>query len=233
MAVSGQKLSGENLPSRPLKRASFVSSVFKTFEQLGIPVSHPAGSILFEEGKPSAGIYLVRTGQIKLTATGIEGRCMILRIARPGDILGLSAILNGTENEITAKALTPCDLTHIDHNLLMELLEGTTNAGWHILVALARDHREIFQCAKRLALFPLASARIAQVLIGFARPDPTVKPSSSFLMVLSHTELASLVGTSRETVTRLLNDLERKRIIARDDANITILQFAKLEKLAH
>jgi CRP/FNR family cyclic AMP-dependent transcriptional regulator len=52
-------------------------------------------------------------------------------------------------------------------------------------------------------------------------------------MVLSHAELANVVGTSRETVTRLLNELERKRFIARDDTNVTILQFAKLEKLAH
>ncbi len=228
MPVSGQKLS-----SRRLKLAPLIPSTFKIFEQLGVQVSYPAGALIFEEGKPAEGIYLVRSGQIKLTATVAEGRSMILRIAQPEDVLGLSAILNGAGNEITAKALTPCNLIHIDHDSFMEFFEGTTNAGWHALLALARDHREVFQCARRLALFPLASARIAQVLIGLARTDSTEKPSLSFYMVLSHAELASLVGTSRETVTRFLNELERKRIIARDDANVTILQFAKLEKLAH
>jgi CRP/FNR family transcriptional regulator len=233
MPVSGQKLSSGKLSSRRLKPAPFVPSTFKTFEQLGVQVAYPAGALLFEEGKPAEGIYLVLSGQIKLTATAVEGRSMILRIAQPGEVLGLSAILNGTGNEVTAKALTPCNLIHIDHDSFMEFFEGTTNAGWHALLALARDHREVFQCARRLALFPLASARIAQVLIGFAQTDPAAKPSSSFLMVLSHAELASLVGTSRETVTRFLNELERKHIIARDDANVTILQLAKLEKLAH
>lgn len=204
----------------------------ENFAHLGVDLLHPAGTVIFSEGSTVDDIYLIQSGQIKLRATTPGGRTMILRIARPGDILGLSAALNRSPYEVTAETLTPCTLTHIAQTSFFRFVETAAYTGLQALLVLARDHQEIFLCARRLALFPLASSRIAQVLIELAHSNLSAKPGSPFLMVLSHAELASFIGTSRETVTRLLNQLERSRIIARKSESIKILQLSKLEQLA-
>ncbi len=214
---------------RQLKSADLL----QIFAPLGTKMSCLAGTVIFEEGRPADGIYLIENGQLKLTASADDGRSMIVRIAGEGDVLGLSAVLNETVHETTAKTLMPCYLVYIAPAAFLEFLGSVAGAGVHALAALARDHREVFLCARRLALFPLASSRIAQVLIDLSRSDPKAKAPRTFMMVLSHAELASLVGTSRETVTRLLNDLERKRIITRDRSCVTILKPAELVKMAN
>lgn len=208
-------------------------TIFNTFGHLGVSVIHPAGSVLFEEGGPTTGIYLVREGQIKLSCSAGRERSMILRIAQTGEILGLSAVLNGCGHEMTAKALTDCDLVHIAAVVFMDFLKGFAEAGTQALVALAKDHREVFLSARRLALFPLASSRMAQVLIALSHAGSAGETSPRFSMLLTHSELASLIGTTRETVTRVLNDLERQKIIARNEMSVTILKPAKLAQLAH
>ena len=213
-------------PQSPISRA------LTSFMHLGTEMSHSAHTTVFQEGKIANWIYLVQSGQLKLSSSDSGGRTMLLRIARTGDVLGLSAALNGLPYETTAQTLSPCNLTQIEGGAFLGLAEKAAPAGFQALSVLAREHREIFLSMKRLALFPLASARIAQVLIAFACPEPTSKPASSFVMALNHAELASLVGTSRETVTRLLNRFERDRVIARHHSEVKILHLAKLRQLA-
>lgn len=208
-------------------------SILRTFTHLGFSVSHPAGTVLFQEGEPADGIYLVQDGQIKLGCSAGPDRSMILRIAQAGEILGLSAMLNECNHEMTAQALTSCELTHIAPKVFMNFVNDFAAAGAHALTALARDHREVFLSARRLALFPRASTRMAQVLIGFSHAGTGKKETASFLLLLTHAELANLIGTTRETVTRVLNELERQKVIARNQALVTILKPAKLEQLAH
>lgn len=202
-----------------------------SFMHLGTEMSYSSHSTVFQEGRIANWIYLVQSGQLKLSSAS-GGRTMLLRIARAGDVLGLSAVLNGLPYETTAQTLTTCDLTHIEGTAFLGLAEKAAPAGFQALTVLAREHREVFLSAKRLALFPLASSRIAQVLLAFASSERSSKPVSSFIMALNHTELASLVGTSRETVTRLLNQLERDRVISRNNSEVRILNLAKLRELA-
>lgn len=237
MASQGQRGGARRPPSAQSSNAfgkdQSDQPIFKTFGHLGFSVIHPAGSVLFEEGEPTTGIYLVQTGQIKLSCSSGQERSMILRIARTGEILGLSAILNGCGHEVTAKTLTECDLVHIAPEVFLDFLKGFAEASTHALVVLARDHREVLLSARRLALFPLASSRMAQILIAFSHANMTEKASASFPMLLTHSELASLIGTTRETVTRVLNDWERQKIIARREAFLTILKPTKLARLAN
>jgi CRP/FNR family transcriptional regulator, cyclic AMP receptor protein len=203
------------------------------FSKIARLIAHPSGSIIFKEGDPADGIFLVCDGQVKLSATAPGGHTMILKIARPGDVLGLSSMLNYLPHEVTAQTLVPCHFKHITQQLFLSFLEAYAEAGYMTALTLAKENREVFMGTRRLALSPSAAARIAQVLIGFAHSDAAREPAPRFPMMLTHAELASLAGTSRETVTRLLNQFERNGIISRDDSLITIVQFSQLEQLAH
>ncbi|HET7348897.1 MAG TPA: cyclic nucleotide-binding domain-containing protein, partial [Acidobacteriaceae bacterium] len=70
-----------NLPDDAIER----------FDEIAMQIAYPSRSIVFEEGQRASGIFVVCSGQIKLSATSRDGRTMILKIALPGDVLGLTA----------------------------------------------------------------------------------------------------------------------------------------------
>ena len=203
------------------------------FTNITRQVTYPSGAVVFKEGQAVAEVYLLSEGKVKLFAKSSGGHTMIAKIAKPGDVLGLSAMLNDLPHEVTAETLCPCSLKHVDRPVFLRFLQTYAEAGYIAALVLAKEHREVFLGARRLALSPSASARIAQLLIGFADSEAPSSSSASFYLALSHAELASLGGVSRETVTRVLNQLERDGIISRDDSHLTILQRPQLERLAN
>ncbi len=236
MSLSGSPSDRKTVRGKPRARPDFLNLVKGTLEHFNNivrQIAHSEGSIAFKEGDTAAGVYVVCDGEVKLYATSPDSRTMILKIARSGDVLGLSATINNLPYEVTAETLSPCNFKHIDQNLFLSFLQKHAEAGYTAALTLAKEHRQLVLGARRLALSPSAATRIAQILIEFASLDDTRKPTSRFPMVLTHAELASLVGASRETVTRILNQFERDGIISRADSAVTILRRSQLEKLAN
>ncbi len=211
---------------------SLTNGALERFRNIAQQVAHPGGSIVFKEGDPVNGVFLVCTGQVKLFAASPAGHTMILKIARPGDMLGLSATLNDLPHEVTAETLVPSTMTHIERKVFLDFLGTYAQAGYNTALAIAKEHREIFVSARRFALSLSASARVVQILMELARSDAKRQAPPCFPLMLTHAELASMAGTSRETVTRLLNQLERDGIISREDSVMTIHHLSRLEQLA-
>jgi CRP/FNR family transcriptional regulator, cyclic AMP receptor protein len=222
-------------PFKALARPSFLAltgAELEQFQSIAQEITHPAGAVIFSEGDAASGIYLVCSGQVKLTTTSEDHHRMILKIAQPGDLLGLSAMLNDLPYEVTAQTLVQSSFKYIARQQFLDFIRNSVKAGFATALALAKEHHEVFLGARRLALSPSATARIAHVLIEFLHSAGTQGSSHSFPLMLTHAELASLAGTSRETVTRLLNQFEREGIIARRDSTVTVMQLSHLEKLA-
>ncbi len=85
----------------------------RRFEEIGSPVSLPGHAVLFREGQLCNTVFVVCTGQLKLTTTSKDGRTLILRLAVPGDVLGLSATLGDMPYEVTAETVEPTILRSI------------------------------------------------------------------------------------------------------------------------
>ena len=202
------------------------------FQTIAQEITHPAGAVIFSEGDPASGVYLVCSGQVKLTTSSGDHHRMILKIAQPGDLLGLSAILNELPYEVTAQTLVQSTFKYVARQFFLDFIRSSVNAGYAAALALAKEHHEVFLGARRLALSPSATARIAHVLMEFMHSAGTEESSHVFPMMLTHAELASLAGTSRETVTRLLNQFEREGIITRHDSMVTVMRPTQLEQLA-
>jgi len=201
------------------------------FDEIAMQISYPSRSIVFEEGQRAAGIFVVCSGQIKLAATSRDGRTMILKIAVPGDVLGLSATLNDQPYEVTAETLEPCQIRSVRRRDFLEFLSHYGDVSRHAAQVIAREYHEVFLDARRLALSGSAAGRLAQLLLDWARTNSCGKPELRFTMALTHEELANMAGTSRETVTRLLNQFERDDLIARKGASIVILRPADMERM--
>src|SRR6476620_7902298 len=92
---------------------SMPEPLIKAFEALKITHAYPKGAMLFFEGQPSNGVYMLCCGRVKLTTYSKDGKAMILRVAEPGEILGLSATVSDGNYEATAEVMDACQVNFI------------------------------------------------------------------------------------------------------------------------
>jgi len=208
------------------------TAALEDFDGLGTQVSVSSETIIFEEDSPTRGVFVICTGQVKLSCFSKQGKTLILKIAGPGDVLGLGAALSGSANEVTAEAIEPVELKRIPRLEFMAFLERHGEASMHAAQALSGEYRAAFFDVRRLALSSSAAARLAGVLLDWGRVAGCGKPEMKFTMAMTHEELASLIGSSRETVTRMLGKFKKEKLIEVRGATIRVLSPERLEQLA-
>lgn len=189
------------------------------------------GMPLFAEGEPGRGIYILRTGRALVSITSSEGRVVILRSARSGDVLGLNAVLRGSAYEMTVKALEPCRTDFIPRAGVLDLLENPAGAR-AVMTILSRELTDLTERARLLLLPQTASARLAKLLLEWSRENGFHASSASRIdRVFTHEEIAQMICSSRETVTRLFASLSRRKIIQIDPESIVIRDGTALENM--
>lgn len=202
-------------------------------ESVSISAECPRGATFFRQGDRCDAVYVLCSGRVKLSTTSSEGRTMILRIADPGYVLGLSAILSEGIHEVTVEALEPCQVKVINRRPLLEMLERYGDAGMGAARALASECSSGFDEVRRIGLPASPAGRVARLLLDWtAEKSRTHKAKVSVAMPLTHEELASMTATSRETVTRTLSRFRRDNLITIKGISLTVLQPAALEQLS-
>jgi CRP/FNR family transcriptional regulator len=203
------------------------------FESLGTEARHLRGERIFSEGEPAGQIFVLHEGRIKVSVTSREGRTIILRIAEKGQILGLSAALLGNEYEATAEALEPCRVIAIPvwefKRFLMQHPEAAMEATRWAL----KEYRNLFNDVCRLALPSTVAGRLASLLLDWLKGRHESGHMDPRLIVpLTHEEIADMTGTSRETVSRTLQQFQRDNVISIKGALLTVLRPEALEQMA-
>lgn len=187
---------------------------------------HGRGKVLFVEGEPARGVYILRTGRATVSISSSEGRVITLRMAHAGDVLGLNSVLRSSAYDATVKALEPCRTDFIPRAELMELM-GTSQAGAQaILKLLSHELNELTARTRSLLLPQTASARLAKLMVEWGTQSMRID------RVFTHEEIAQMICSSRETVTRLLAGLGRRKIIEVTANSILIRDHAALERMA-
>jgi CRP/FNR family transcriptional regulator len=201
------------------------------FDSIGVEACFPRGALLFQEDEPSRHVLVLCTGQVKLSCVSREGKTLILKIAGPGDVLGLSAILSGSPYEVTAEVIERSEVKTIRKQDFLRFIERHSEASLHAAKSLSQEYKTAFLDARRLALSGSAAGRLARVLLDWGAAAACGKPEMRFTMALTQEELASMTGTSRETVSRLLARFKREKLIAVSGASIVILAPNLLDKV--
>jgi CRP/FNR family transcriptional regulator len=186
---------------------------------------HPRGKILFAEGEPARGVHLLRTGRATVSISSSEGRVVILRLAQAGDVLGLNSILQNAAYETTVKALEPCRTDFISRTELIELMRKSQTVTHAITKILSRELAELTNRARSLVLPQTAVAKLARLLIELSKENGLDK-------IFTHEEFAQMICSSRETVTRLLANLDKRQIISVTSGSILICDRTTLEMIA-
>jgi len=194
---------------------------------------HGRGTILFAEGEPARGVYVLRTGRATVSISSSEGRVVMLRMAHAGDVLGLSSVLRNRSYDTTVKTLEPCRTDFIPRGELIELMQRNHAASQAILNLLSRELTELTDRAKSLLLPQTVSGRLAKLLLEWGKENSSDTSHTVRLdRILTHEEIAQMICSSRETVTRLLANLSRQRVIHVTSDSILIHDRSALERLA-
>lgn len=201
------------------------------FDHIGVLVRHGRGAKLFSEGDVARNVLVVCTGQVKLSTNSRDGKTMIVKIAVPGDLLGLNAALADAPHEVTAETIEPCTIKTVRQDQFVELLHRHGVASMNAAQSLSTEYWTVFRDALRLALSTTAGGRLAQLLLEWARAASCGGAELKFTLALTHEEIANMAGTSRETVTRLLNKFRREAWIRVHGSRVTILDESALDRL--
>jgi len=194
---------------------------------------HPHGKVLFAESEPSRGVYILRTGRATVSISSSEGRIVILRIAQAGDVLGLNAVLQSSPYDSTVKTLEPSRTVFISSEELRKLMQRSQPTMHAISMILSRELTELTDRAKSLLLPQTVSARLAKLLLEWCNGSELNGSRAVRIdRVFTQEEIARMICSSRETVTRLLAILSRRRIIGITSDSILITDRSALEAMA-
>ncbi len=223
----GCKASRENFFCR------FSPAVLRSLDEASHHTVMPDGALLFVEGQTPRGVFVLCSGKVKLYTTSKEGKVLILKQAEAGEVLGLSAAISGTNYEMTAETAVPCQLDFIGRQDFMALLQKEGEVGAHSALSLSREFQGAYRDIHDLVLARSSSGKLARLLLSSCAPPGVLASEELHLRsAMTHEEMAQRIGSSRETVTRLLSDLKKKRLIRLEGANLVIRNRTGLEALA-
>jgi CRP/FNR family transcriptional regulator len=191
----------------------------------------PPGAVLFVEGQLPRGVYIICSGRVKLTTTSRDGKTLILRIAEAGEVLGLHGTVSEKPHELTAETLQPCQLDFVKRDDFLKFLQSHPDACLHAAQHLSQDCQSAYEMIRSLGLSHSVSEKLARLLLEWASGGEETKEGIRIKVALTHEEIAQLIGTSRETVTRVLGEFREKQYAHLRGSTLLIRNKAALEKL--
>ena len=200
-------------------------------ERIKYASSFPQGAILFVEGQNPRGAYIICSGRVKLSTTSRDGKTLILRIAQPGEVLGLHATVSGKPYELTAEALQPCQLDFLKREDFMRFLQNHADACLNAAQHLSQNCEDAYEMIRSLGLSHSVSEKLARLLLEWASDGETTKEGIRIKISLTHEEIAQLIGTSRETVTRVLGEFREHHLAQLRGSTLLIQNKVGLERL--
>jgi CRP/FNR family cyclic AMP-dependent transcriptional regulator len=203
----------------------------KDFEAIKSLNVYPSNSVLFIEKEQPRGIFVLCEGQIKLSISSSEGKTLILKIARPGEALGLMAVVGGTPYQFTAETLRPSQVAFVRTEDFLRFLKNHREVYKNVVEQFVSSFEGVCNQLRTVGL-SAAPTRLARVLLDWSDRTGRERNGSRITMPLTHEEIAECIGSTRETVTRILTRFKDRRWITTRGASITIHDRRALEAIA-
>ncbi len=195
--------------------------------EVAVPRSFEAGNTVFREGDHSDACYVVRSGLFRVTRTYPDGRAITLATLMPGDFFGELAMLDGEVRSASVEAVDSGELLGLPAVDMLALLERNPEITVKVATALTRRLREANERISRQS-FQTVPSRVAGVLSQLAAEEIGDGVEREVTIRMKQADLAQLAGTSRESVSRFLADLERAGVVESGRARVTIIDPARL-----
>jgi CRP/FNR family transcriptional regulator, cyclic AMP receptor protein len=191
--------------------------------------THPANQVILLENDWGGSVYFIAQGWVKIRTYNLEGKEVTLNILGKGELFGEMAALDEVPRSTDVITLTGTIIGSMPSQDFVKLLQTEPMAGVRLSQLMARRLRQV---NRRLRLRESDSqSRVADTLIFLAEGQGIKGDFGMEIPILPHRELSSLSGLARETVTRVLNRLEKKGLIKRDTDSICIPDLSALERM--
>lgn len=191
--------------------------------------SFPAGHLIFSEGEPCAGLYIVEEGSVRIFRTALDGREQVLQVLGPGQSFNEVAVFDGGPNPASVVTLEPTVVWVIDRSTMRDLLRTHPALAEAVVKVLATRLRQLVDLVGDLS-FRSVTARLAKLLLQQA--DAARSDSVTRAAFLTQQEMAARLGTVREMVGRALRVLADSGAIRIERHRIVIVDRARLEEKA-
>jgi len=221
----------QSVPTAQTAFGDLPAAVVHSLETVSLVNSYPTGTILFSEGQSVRGMYIVQRGRVKLSVCASDGRTLILRIVEAGEALGVASTIGNREYEATAEAQEPCEITFIRQSDVMRLMRSHGEFALWVTQHLSHDYNATCREIRTLMLSGSAGEKLARLLVGWLDDHADPRTPGRMKMVLTHEEIGQMIGTSRETVTRLFAGFKKQRLIQQEGATLVVANRMALESL--
>jgi CRP/FNR family cyclic AMP-dependent transcriptional regulator len=206
-------------------------AVADALEQEALTTTYPTGAVLFAEGQAPRGVFIVRRGRVKLSVCGSDGRTLILRIVDAGHPLGVAAVVSGRQYEATAETQEPSEISFLRPSDLLRLMRQHGEFALWVTQHISADYASTCREIRDLILSDSASEKLARLLVGWLDQNTKSKNPSQMKLALTHEEIGQMIGSSRETVSRLFAGFKKQRIIQQTGSTLVIPNRVALESL--
>jgi len=206
------------------------TSALESLNSVGHVTLYPADVMLFREGEIPQGVYVVCSGRVKLSVETPEGKTVILKIAGDRHALGMSAVVSGRSAPVTVTTVDFCQINFTEQSKFLRLLATEPHIGLACAKMLASEVNETFADVHELLLARSSTEKLARLLLSWVAD----KPRNRDLRVpaeFTHEEIAQMIGSSRETVTRLMSDMKRKELIRIEGSTLVIPNRVALQAI--
>jgi len=212
-----------NLPTPILQKLNEIKST----------AIYPKSAMLFIEGQLPRGVFVLCTGKAKLYTSSREGKTVILNLAAAGDVLGLNATISNKPYELTAEMMEPGQANFITRDALLQFLRENGEIALRVAEQLSRNYYSAFEEVRMLGLASSPSEKLAKLLLSWSADAAKSAEPSHIKLTLTHEEIAEMIGTTRETVSRLFSEFKKKQLLQLKGATLIIRNKPALEKMMH
>lgn len=216
------------------------SSVFKTLkpEEVGeLQASKYCsffrrGQIVFGEGMVPHGLYVLTEGKVKLSKLGANGKEQIVRLARPGEVLGYRALISGEPFSATATVFEDTHLCYLSREMVLGFINGNPSFSMELMSLFARDLKNAESKLTHMAQDSVRE-RLAQALLMLRDTYGVEVETGQIMLKLRREDMANIIGTAPETAIRFLSEFQKEELVQLKGKYIFLKNVKKLIKVAN
>ena len=210
----------------------FDPEILKVFDSITYTNVYPEGTLLYQEGEEARGLYILCYGSAKLSISSGGGKTLIKRIAQQGEALGLSSVMSGNRYKTSAETAAPSQLKFVKREDFLRFVNEYKAVSFNIARQLIEECESDADQIRALGLANSAAEKLAYLLLQWCEDSGSPSASGTRVpVVMTHEEISQMIGTSRETVTRLLKSFKEKKIITVRRSSMTVHKKSELEDL--
>ena len=192
---------------------------------------YPKSTTLFIEGQQPRGVFVLCAGRAKLFTSSSDGKTIITKISEAGDVLGLNASISNRPYEVTVEMMDPGQANFIARDALLQFLREYGEVALRVAEQLSRNYYAAYEEIRTLGLTSSPSEKFAKLLLSWSPNAGNANEPAHLTLTLTHEEIAEMIGTTRETVSRLFADFKKKQLLQLKGSTLIIRNKPALEKM--